>query len=318
MKKYIDSGKIKFKEKDTGSRGFYFKTYKNEISEFKSVNSLFAADDGDEINYKNEVGTRDAKDLFGDNLFNYPKPVVLIKKLIKYSAKQDAIILDFFSTSAATAQAVMTLNKEEGANNSYILVQTPNKVRKVNNKNYNAALKFLSESKKPPFNVELSKERIRRAGDKIKEEAENENLDIGFKVFRLNTSNFSLWQPNIDKEKPLKSLVRTLDNNINNILPDRTKWDVLYEILIKEGLELTVHIKEIQENLFSIESGQYIVCLKENMDENILNEIINECNLNECHDSCVIFLEKCFNSNDSLKSNIKEKLKYYAVQFKTL
>ena len=90
--------------------------------------------------------------------------------------------------------------------------------------------------------------------------------------------------------------------------------DVLYEILIKEGLELSVDINEIQEDLFSINSGQYIICLKESVDETISEDIVNECN----HDSCVIFLEKCFNSNDSIKSNIKEKLKYDISLFKTL
>ena len=319
MEEYIASGKIKFKDEDDGKRGFIFKTYKNELkSTFKSVNSLFAADGNDEINYRNEVGKKDARELFGKDLFNYPKPVVLIKKLIKYSAKQNAIILDFFSTSAATAQAVMALNDEENVNNSFIIVQIPETIDKENNNNYKEALNFLQELNKPPLNVELSKERIRRAGVKIAEESANNDLDIGFKVFKLDSSNFSLWQPKLDKKAPLESLHNTLDNNINNILENRNKYDVLYEILIKEGLELSVPINEIHENLFSIANGQYIVCLKDNVDENILDEIINECNINECNDSCVIFLEACFNSNDSLKSNIKEKLKFYVKLFKTL
>ena len=321
MKKYIESGKIKFKEEDDGHRGFIFKTYKNELkSLYNPVNSLFAttSDDEDEDKnpYLNEVGTKDARALFDKDLFKYPKPVILIKKLIKYSTNGNAIILDFFSRSAATAQAVMELNEEEGTNNNFILVQIPKEIvqERANDKYAKDAINFLDDLDKPHFDVELSKERINLAGEKIIQNSENESLDIGFKVFKLDSSNFSLWQPDLDKEKPLESLYDALDSNINNILPSRNKFDVLYEILIKEGLELSIPIKEIQENLFSINSGQYIVCLKDNVDENISNEIIDECN----PDTCVIFLEKCFKSNDSLKSNIKEKLKYDIALFKTL
>ena len=321
MKKYIESGKIKFKEEDDGHRGFIFKTYKNELkSLYNPVNSLFAttSDDEDEDKnpYLNEVGTKDARALFEKDLFKYPKPVILIKKLIKYSTNGNAIILDFFSRSAATAQAVMELNEEEGTNNNFILVQIPKQIvqERANDKYAKDAINFLDDLDKPHFDVELSKERINLAGEKIIQNSENESLDIGFKVFKLDSSNFSLWQPDLDKEKPLESLYDALDSNINNILPSRNKFDVLYEILIKEGLELSIPIKEIQENLFSINSGQYIVCLKDNVDENISNEIIDECN----PDTCVIFLEKCFKSNDSLKSNIKEKLKYDIALFKTL
>ena len=210
----------------------------------------------------------------------------------------------------------MELNEEEGTNNNFILVQIPKQIvqERANDKYAKDAINFLDDLDKPHFDVELSKERINLAGEKIIQNSENESLDIGFKVFKLDSSNFSLWQPDLDKEKPLESLYDALDSNINNILPSRNKFDVLYEILIKEGLELSIPIKEIQENLFSINSGQYIVCLKDNVDENISNEIIDECN----PDTCVIFLEKCFKSDDSLKSNIKEKLKYDIALFKTL
>ena len=321
MKKYIESGKIKFKKEDDGHRGFIFKTYKNELkSLYNPVNSLFATTSDDESEdknpYLNEVGTKDARALFDKDLFKYPKPVILIKKLIKYSTNGNAIILDFFSRSAATAQAVMELNEEEGTNNNFILVQIPKQIvqERANDKYAKDAINFLDDLGKHHFDVELSKERINLAGEKIIQNSENESLDIGFKVFKLDSSNFSLWQPNLDKEKPLESLYGALENNINNVLPSRNKFDVLYEILIKEGLELSIPINEIQEKLFSINSGQYIVCLKDNVDENISNEIIDECNPN----TCVIFLEKCFNSNDSLKSNIKEKLKYNIALFKTL
>lgn len=133
MKKYIESGKIKFKKEDDGHRGFIFKTYKNELkSLYNPVNSLFATTSNDESEdknpYLNEVGTKDARALFDKDLFKYPKPVILIKKLIKYSTNGNAIILDFFSRSAATAQAVMELNEEEGTNNNFILVQIPKQV----------------------------------------------------------------------------------------------------------------------------------------------------------------------------------------------
>ena len=315
MEKYIESGKITFKiEHNENQRGFIYKTYKNELrSEYKAVNSLFAAVSDD---YLNSKGTKDARALFDEDLFEYPKPVALIKKLIKYSTKENSLILDFFSRSAVTAQAVMALNDEEGTNNNFILVQIPQQIVQEgrNDTRSRNAISFLDNLNKSHFNVELSKERIRRAGDTIIDESSNNDLDIGFKVFKLDSSNFSLWQSRLDEENPLESLLGTLEDNINNILPGRNKLDVLYEILIKEGLELSVSIKEIQENLFSINDGKYIICLKDNVDDNVSNEIINECT----HNSCVIFLEKCFNSDDSLKSNLKEKLKYHISSFKTL
>lgn len=307
MNEYIESGKITFKtEHNDDERGFIFKTYKNELNSlYNSVNSLF----GDDNLYLNSEGTKDARKLFGDDFFNYPKPVALIKKLIKYSTKENATILDFFSRSAVTAQAVMELNEEENTNNNFILVQIPQQI--VDDTN---AINFLDNLNKPHFNVELSKERINLAGEEIIQNSNDETLDIGFKVFKLDSSNFTLWQPNLDKEEPLESLLDILDNNVNNILPDRNNYDILYEILIKEGLEFSVSIDEIMEGLFSINSGQYMICLNESVDENILNKIIDESNT----DSCAIFLEKCFNSDDSLKSNIKEKLKYHVAIFKTL
>jgi adenine-specific DNA-methyltransferase len=181
LNKYIESGKIKFKkEHGDNERGFIFKRYKSELkSLFNPVNSLFPI----ENDYMNQVGTKEVQEILKGEYFSNPKPVLFIKKLVKYSVSKNDIILDFFSGSATTAHAVMQLNAEDGGNRKFIMVQLPEPTDEKSEA-YKAGYKNICE---------IGKERIRRAGEKIKEEYKDkeniENLDIGFKVFKLDTSN---------------------------------------------------------------------------------------------------------------------------------
>ena len=142
----------------------------------------------------NEDATQQLVDLFGVALFDNPKPVKLLKYLIRAVTydTSDAVILDFFSGSATTAHAVMQLNAEDGGNRKFIMVQLPEPTDEKSEA-YKAGYKNICE---------IGKERIRRAGEKIKEENKDkegiENLDVGFKVFKLDTSNIRKWQPDYD------------------------------------------------------------------------------------------------------------------------
>ncbi|MGB3927023.1 MAG: site-specific DNA-methyltransferase, partial [Caldicoprobacterales bacterium] len=215
LNKYIESGKIKFKkEHGDNERGFIFKRYKSELkSLFNPVNSLFPI----ENDYMNQVGTKEVQEILKGEYFSNPKPVLFIKKLVKYSVSKNGIILDFFSGSATTAHAVMQLNAEDGGNRRFIMVQLPELIDEKSEV-YKAGYKNICD---------IGKERIRRAGEKIKQEYKDkagiENLDIGFKVFKLDTSNIRKWQPDYD------NLEQSLLDYIDNFVEGRTELDVVYE-----------------------------------------------------------------------------------------
>ena len=150
---------------------------------------------------------------------NGKKPIRLIKQLIGFVTDNDDIILDFFSGSATTAHATLQLNSEDGGNRKFIMVQPPEPTDEKSEA-YKSGYKNICE---------IGKERIRRAGEKIKEENKDkeniENLDIGFKVFKLDTSNIRKWQPDYD------NLEQSLMDYVDNFVEGRTELDVVYEIM---------------------------------------------------------------------------------------
>jgi adenine-specific DNA-methyltransferase len=261
--KYVEAGKIKFKkEKKENERGFIFKRYKKELkSEHNSVNSLFAI----ENDYMNQKATKELKEMFDNEFFENPKPVKFIKKLIKYSTSTSDLILDFFSGSATTAHAVMELNAEDGGNRQFILVQLSEPIDEKSEA-YKAGYKNICE---------IGKERIRRAGEKIKEDFKGkewiDSLDIGFKVFKLDSTNIKEWDSNPD------NLEKSLLNYGEFIKKGRSEEDLLYEILLKYGIDLTAPIEEKEINgkkVYIVGFGSLIIYFDE-IDIKIAKEIID-------------------------------------------
>ena len=228
---------------------------------------------------------RDA--LFEDKIFDYPKPTSLIKYLISYIDEKNFSVLDFFSGSATSADSVMKLNNEDDGNRNFIMIQIP-EFTDEKSKAYKAGYKNICE---------IGKERIRRAGDKIVEESGNKDLDIGFKVFKLDSSNLEKWDP--DYNNVQQSLT------IDNIKEDRTNEDLVYEIMLKYGIDLTYPIEE-HNNIFSIGFGALIICLDNNITKEITDEILKL--TNNSSTSRVVFKDSGFKS-DADKTNIKEILK---------
>ena len=227
-------------------------------------------------------GFNDLKELGLEQYFDNSKPVNLIHTLITFFCAKNDIILDFFSGSATTAQAAFY-----GNNNNFILVQIPEKTMDDSNA-FIAGYKNICE---------IGKERIRRAGDKIVEESGNKDLDIGFKVFKLDSSNLEKWDP--DYNNIQQSLT------IDNIKEDRTNEDLVYEIMLKYGIDLTLPIEE-HDNIYSIGFGALVICLDNNITKEIANDIIK---LTEnSSTSRVVFKDSGFKS-DADKTNIKEILK---------
>ncbi|KYD35374.1 Type III restriction-modification system methylation subunit [Geobacillus stearothermophilus] len=237
------------------------------------------------------------RDLLGGKVFDFPKDETIILKFIRMVSDQDDIILDFFSGSATTAHAVMQLNAEDGGNRKFIMVQLPEKTDEKSEA-YKAGYKNICE---------IGKERIRRAGEKIVQETGKTDLDIGFKVFKLDSSNIKEWDPDFD------NLEQTLFDLQNNIKEDRTKEDLLYEILLKIGLPLTVPIDEIDcrgKTIYNVAYGSVLVCLEDEIDLDLVREMLNH--QSEHMPPKVILKESGFMS-DAVKTNALQTLKKHGI-----
>ena len=231
--------------------------------------------------------------LFGKKVFDYPKPTSLVKYLISYLNDNNFIILDFFSGSSTTADSMFQLNTEDGGKRKFIMVQIP-ETTDEKSEAYKAGFKNICE---------IGKERIRRAGDKIVEESGNNDLDIGFKVFKLDSSNLEKWDPDYN------NLEQTLLTTKDNIKQDRTHEDLIYEIMLKYGIDLTLPIEkyETQRNtIYSVGFGSLLICLDNNITKEIASEILKL--TEDAEISRVVFKDNGF-ASDSDKTNIKEILK---------
>lgn len=203
--------------------------------------------------YKNvghsQEGAKEVTALLEAGAFDGPKPVRLLNRLLTLAnTDKDSIILDFFSGSATTAHAVMQLNAEDGGNRKFIMVQLP-ELCDEKSEAYKAGYKNICE---------IGKERIRRAGKKILEEKgdqiaigdeEKKPLDVGFKVFKLDTSNLKLWDNTpITGDDQIEMFTERMNSMIDSIKDDRTDMDVVYEIMLKMGVPLDVPVQYIEVN----------------------------------------------------------------------
>jgi adenine-specific DNA-methyltransferase len=209
-------------------------------------------------------GTTLVKNLFNNSsVFTNPKPVDLIEKMIQLGDHtKNGIILDFFGGSSTTAHAVFNVNENYTRNNKFILVQLPELIDEK------------EESYKQGFRkiTEIGKERIRRAGKKIKEDNPllSGNLDTGFKVFKLDSSNIKGWEGSVE------NLENNLYESQENFKFDRTEEDVLFEILLKYGLDLTLPIEEKDiegKKVFNIGFGALFICLADNITSKVAEGI---------------------------------------------
>lgn len=209
--------------------------------------------------------TSKLKSLMGDSTFDTPKPVELIDRMLRMTTYDDnkAMVLDFFSGSATTAHAVMQLNAEDGGHRKFIMVQLP-EVTDEKSEAYKAGYKSICE---------IGKERIRRAGNKIVEEAglTAQNLDIGFRVLKCDSSNMKSVYYNPSEYKP--SLFESLTDNIKD---DRTPEDLLFQVMLDLGVLLSSKIEETfvaGKKVFSVADGYLIACFDENITDETIKEI---------------------------------------------
>lgn len=202
--------------------------------------------------------------IFGDkDVFSYPKPSILIKRLLSIGAQKDSIILDFFSGSATTAHAVMQLNAEDGGHRKFIMVQLPEPCDEQSEA-YKAGYKNICE---------IGKERIRRAGEKIKAESPltTQDLDVGFRVLKLDDSNMKDVYYSADDYKQ-----EDLLDMISNIKDDRTDLDLLFGCLIDWGVPLSMPYKSEQLDGCTVHvynDGDLVACFDENIPESVVRKI---------------------------------------------
>lgn len=201
------------------------------------------------------------KDLGMQKCFDYSKPVSLLQHFSLLLTNGNDIILDFFSGSATTAHAVQQLNVEDGGNRKYIMVQLPE------------VCGASTEAAKAGYTniCEIGKERIRRATKKIKGEHPDWNGDMGFKVFKLDTSNIRPWNPDPDK------IELSMYDSVENILKGRSREDLLYEVLLKCNLPLTLSIEEKkfgENTIYIVGSGMLAICLDKTIPQTIAEEIV--------------------------------------------
>jgi len=289
----IKNGFITFKKsnKKKSGWGVYYKNYvnvnnKDEIQERAAPHKNLITD------IINTEGSREIKKLFNNKEFNYPKPSNYIKLLCSF-VKNRNIVLDFFSGSASTAEAIMKNNIENHENSKFIMVQIPEKNDKYDDKSKYENI------------CEIGKERIRRAGDKLLEENPDANIDIGFKVFKLDSSSLTKWNPNVD------NLEGSLVDASDNIVDGRSELDLVYEIMLKYGVELTESIEEIsfdKYNFYSVDDGALVICLNNYVTRDIADDILKIKEDLSPDIIRVVFKDNGFES-DSDKTNVKEILR---------
>jgi adenine-specific DNA-methyltransferase len=191
--------------------------------------------------------------LFNSNLFSNPKSVDLLNRLLEFVTQDDDIVLDFFSGSATTAHAVMRLNAEDGGKRQFIMVQLP-ELTDEKSEAFKAGYKNICE---------IGKERIRRAGAKIKEQ--NADVDVGFKVLKLDTSNLVKWDDTPLASTDTADLFNRMDGMIESIKKGRSELDVVYEVMLKLGIPATYQVFENNLNgrkVYSIgDDGLILICL---------------------------------------------------------
>ena len=233
-----------------------------------------------------------AKMFDGKKYFDYPKPVDLIKRCISLYTSPDSLILDFFSGSATTAHAVMRLNADDSGHRKYICVQLAEETPED------------SEARKAGYATipEIAKERIRRAGKKIKEVSPltTQDLDTGFRVFRLADSNYE----NVEKS-PSEYDQNMLDRFVDNIKADRADLDLLFGAMLSWGVQLSLPMttEEVDGcNIYTVDGNGLVACFAENVTENVVKAMAAKQPLR------VLFRDSCF-AEDKTKINIFELFK---------
>lgn len=269
------------------------KTFLNEIeSEFTGFSTII----GDGIFTRD--GTADTLELFGERVFSFPKPVSLIKILVEQATSGDDIVLDFFAGSGTTAHAVVAQNAVDGGNRRFIVVQLPEALD-PNNREQKTASDYCGKLGKPRNIAELTKERLRRAGQAVAGGKCNERWakDIGFRVLKVDTSNMKdvFYRPDEVVQGDLLSAV-------DNVKSDRTAEDLLFQVLVDWGIDLSlpVRLETVQgKAVFFVDQNALVACFDTAISDELVRELAAHAPLR------AVFRDNGFTS-DAAKINIEQ------------
>lgn len=257
LKQDMELSNIVARKKKDGGYNIYEKCRKS-TSKAKSI--------WNETEMRNEDGTRLLRALFDKTLFDHPKSLAMIKRCLQLSTDSSSLILDFFSGSSTTAHAVMQLNAEDGGHRKFIMVQLPEKTDEKSEA-FKAGYKNICE---------IGKERIRRAGKKIKEEnpLTTANLDTGFRVLKLDSTNMKDVYYN-----PAEITIDTIMGTVDNIKEDRTPEDLLFQVMLDLGVLLSSKIEQSTiggKTVFNVEDSYLIACFDDNVTDEVITAIAKQ------------------------------------------
>ena len=281
MKKNIEEGRVEFVKQSDGSWIAYEKIFAPLEGEESTKKYTTWIDDTND-------GAKVVKNLFNSAIFDYPKTPALICKFLKMANVESGdVILDFFSGSATTAHAVMQLNAEDGGHRKFIMVQLPEVCAND------------SEAAKAGYKniCEIGKERIRRASKQIESKLDSNNIDTGFRVFKIDDSNMKdvFFAPSEYQQK-------SIDGMIDNIKEDRNDSDLLFGIMAEWGLELSLPIKTIPVDskiVYSVDSNSLIACFERQISEQTIR------NIAKMKPTFAVFRDSSF-ANSQNKINLEE------------
>ena len=318
FERMLQEKRVEFRQKRDGEYQIYKKYYEKDGDGKVKPPSLIE-------DFPNTEGKFELKELFNieegrDNVFYTVKPKNLIKYLLEpFLLSTNEIVLDFFAGSATTAHAVFDLNLANATNHRFVCVQLPEEID--------------PEFKNDQFNfrtvADIGKERIRRVIKKIGEERaqtskgekslfeDRKNLvaqDLGFKVFKLAQSNFKVWEGSSEPKK--EAVEKQLEMHVDHINPKSSQEDILFELLLKAGFELTTKIEKVsmaEKVVYSIEGGLMLICLEKELTKEVIKAMA------EKNPSRVICLDEGFAGNDQLKTNAVQIMKSKGVEdFRTV
>ena len=283
-------GEIGFTESKSGEVTPYIKQYlKDRNGVIRKTKKQTLID-----NVFTQNGTKEVQDIFGEsNVFNFPKPSDLIKQLLEIAnVESDDIVLDCFAGSSSTVHAIEKYSQENSCLVNFFMIQIPEELP-TNSKGLKMGFKNIAE---------LSRERIRRTQAIFKQ-------GKGFKTFKLDSSNINQWEPSFD------NLSDILENSVDSIKSDRLPEDVLYEILLKYGLDLTYPITEHSlagKTVYDVAFGSLIVCLDDDISQAVVEEIGKLKQELDSESTRVVFKDSGF-ADDAVKVNAVQLLKQYGV-----
>jgi adenine-specific DNA-methyltransferase len=252
-----------------------------------------------------QEGTTESSTLFGDDVFDSPKPSRLVRRMLEVSGSHEAIVLDFFAGSGTTGHAVLDLNKKDGGTRRFILVQLPEPTGRGDY----------------PTIADITKERVRRVIKKLNDEdagkldlAGGKRQDRGFRVFKLAESNFKPWNAQVAHDEQV--LEEQLDMHVDHVRAGRSNEDLLFEILLKSGFPLTTPVDAVPmagKTVYAVVDGAMFICLEREVTLELIRTMADS------RPQRVVCLDEGFAGNDQLKANAVQIFKTKGItSFKTV